>query len=161
MHSQLRIDNPCPMKVRSRSDGNFDCKSCKSVVYDFRGKTDEEIKAVFQQGMCGVFTENQLPGQRPMVWHRKWLFTGLALLAAVGFSVKPPQAQSTKTQSTYELGVDKHGAKICVKPKRGRQLVNAGKTEMSRTMKRRARKHKRWKKKNPGAERRWIGCPSF
>jgi len=97
--NQLAIESPCPMRLKSNGNGTFDCKSCNTIVKDFRGLSHEEIKAQFEPGGCGVFTEDQLPGQPPMVWHMKWRFAALTFLAFMGFSVSPLQAQTTEKPS--------------------------------------------------------------
>lgn len=94
MEKQLRVDNPCPMLLSRMScgDGHFTCKSCKTQVIDFRGKSPEEIKRLATPDTCGIFTADQLPGQQKMAFSRKMVFYALAFCSFLGFNVTPVQA---------------------------------------------------------------------
>jgi hypothetical protein len=104
MEKQLRVDNPCPMLLSRMScgDGRFTCKSCKTEVIDFRGKSTEEIKRIATPDTCGIFTADQLPGQQKMAFSRKMVFYALAFCSFLGFNVTPVHA-SPKPLNTSEM----------------------------------------------------------
>jgi len=96
---QLRVENPCPFvptTFTKTEECNHFCKSCSKTIIDFRGKTDEEIKAVITKDTCGIFTSDQLPAQQKMALKRKPLFYLMTVLSALGFSVKPAVAQTVQ-----------------------------------------------------------------
>ncbi len=70
MNHTVRIPIPCdenPDSMASHEKGWF-CKACSKVVYDFTGKSDEEIHMFFMahrgQEVCGRFRNGQL--NRPL-----------------------------------------------------------------------------------------------
>lgn len=100
MQNQLRVDNPCPMLLSRMScgDGGFSCKSCKTQVIDFRGKSTEEIKRFSGSGTCGIFTADQLSGQQKMSVSRKIVFYALVFCSFLGYNVTPVHASPKPTQ---------------------------------------------------------------
>lgn len=100
VQSNLRIDNPCPFvptaRTKETSGCNHFCKSCTKTIIDFRGKTTAEIEAVITKDTCGIFTSDQLPGQRKMKWTSKPGFYAMMVLSFLGFSVKPAYGQTVE-----------------------------------------------------------------
>jgi hypothetical protein len=91
MNQPLQIEKPCPFvpTARNQTGGGFYCKGCKKVVHDMRGKTQDEIRSYKGQDFCGIFTTDQLPGQRRMKFSRQMAFSFMTLLSLLGFTVKP------------------------------------------------------------------------
>jgi hypothetical protein len=98
--SNLRVDNPCPFvptaRTKEQNGCNHFCKSCTKTIVDFRGKTTAEIEAVITKDTCGIFTSDQLPGQRKMKWTSKPCFYAMMVLSFLGFSVKPAYGQTVE-----------------------------------------------------------------
>lgn len=102
MKNQLRVEDPCPMILSRMScgDGSFACKSCKTEVIDFRGKSEEEIKRLSTPETCGIFTADQLPGQQKIGVSRKMVFYALAFCSFLGFNVTPIHASPKQAQGS-------------------------------------------------------------
>ncbi len=119
-------------------DGRFNCKSCKTQVIDFRGKTTEEIKRLAAPDTCGIFTADQLPGQEKMSVSRKMVFYALAFCSFLGFNVTPvyasPKPLKAETAMFEASDSQKDDTK---KPKKKKKSKKGKKTSVT------------------------IGCPSF
>jgi hypothetical protein len=72
--------------------GGFACASCACKTVDFRGKSSTEIQASLTDGVCGIFTEDQLPHQRQLVGLARLAFRFAVALSFLGFNVKPVAA---------------------------------------------------------------------
>lgn len=134
MEKQLRVDNPCPMLLSRMScgDGHFTCKSCKTEVIDFRGKSPEEIKRLSTPDTCGIFTADQLPGQQKMAFSRKMVFYALAFCSFLGFNVTPVQA-APKTMDTSGIPAMKPASlqeKETQKPKKKKKAKRSKKPQV-------------------------------
>jgi hypothetical protein len=70
----------------------FACASCSCKTVDFRGKSSTEIQASLTDGVCGIFTEDQLPHQRQLVGRARLAFRFAVVLSFLGFNVKPVAA---------------------------------------------------------------------
>ena len=72
--------------------GGFACASCSCKTVDFRGKSPTEIHASLTDGVCGLFTADQLPHQRQLVGRARLAFQFAVALSFLGFNVKPVAA---------------------------------------------------------------------
>lgn len=152
----LKVDNVCPfVPTRFTQSGcNHFCKSCNKTIIDFRGKTDEEIKAVITKDTCGIFTSDQLPGQQKMQFKKKPLFYLMSFLSLLGFSVTPVNAQ---TQSTDSLKMSTQQQKPALTREQQelmqKVMVNPGLIAIP--------PKKEEKDKKAPSRFRTVGCPSF
>ncbi|UTW61687.1 hypothetical protein KFE98_16985 [bacterium SCSIO 12741] len=94
----MELKHPCPMALSrlENKDGSFSCSACARNLVDFRGKSEAEIRACAGKDLCGVFDLDQLPDQKRYSGWNQMLFSALALLSLIGFSVKPLSAQTTE-----------------------------------------------------------------
>ncbi|MES2557293.1 MAG: hypothetical protein V4604_14155 [Bacteroidota bacterium] len=134
MNNQLRVDNPCPMMLSrmSCSDGSFSCKSCKTEVIDFRGKSAEEIKRLSTPDTCGIFTTDQLPGQQNTSVSRKLVFYALAFCSFLGFNVSPVYAVPKPAQisETPVLAASSSQKEDTKKPKKKKKVKRSKKSQV-------------------------------
>ena len=72
--------------------GGFACASCSCKTVDFRGKSPTEIQASLTDGVCGIFTADQLPHHRQLVGRARLAFRFAVVLSFLGFNVKPVAA---------------------------------------------------------------------
>lgn len=91
----LHIKNPCPFfpTQRNKSGANFYCKSCCKTIVDFRGMAPGEIAQVLKKDTCGIFNNDQLPGQQTLSLPRRLALYFFSVLSLFGFYVKPLSAQ--------------------------------------------------------------------
>lgn len=152
MKINLKVINPCPVRLsRMEKDcDTFFCNSCTKKVIDFRGKTYEEIVRMSDKDTCGIFTEDQLPGQQRLGTLRQTIFYGLAILSFLGFNVKPLSAQTSDTTKTQMEPVE-----ISQKDRK-EKMPASDKVSKPITVER----HKCLLRKR-GKKRRITGCPEF
>jgi len=83
---QLAFKCPKALDDLQPCNSNWYCDGCQQMVYDFRGKTEEEILHTFAQSgqkLCGIYDANRI---KVLPQKRKWyklvpaamLLTGLA-----------------------------------------------------------------------------------
>lgn len=91
----MQINRPCPVYLsdRNKTENGYFCSSCNKCVVDFRGKSREEINAVKTEGMCGIFTADQLSSRPVMRFPKRILFSILTAASFLGFNVQPLRAQ--------------------------------------------------------------------
>lgn len=148
---------PCPMLLlrMKKKNGAYYCQSCAKTITDFRGKSEEEVKALFAPGMCGIFDKTQL---KPVHYsfRQKWLFPVMVFLAFLGMTVKPLKAQQVKEAPVCP--VNEASKEWMYKPTKEEEPVLKKETK-----KKQNRKRRRYRLilgiipvRNYG-----LGCPSF
>lgn len=138
--NHLKVENPCPFLLSrmSKKNGSYFCSSCSKNIIDFRGKTEEEIKCATTKDTCGIFTSDQLKGQKRMSFWRQTAFYVFMFFSFLGFQVKPLSAQTP--------GINKTQQKI---------------DNNEEPPKKKAKKEKKKVKKKKKPVTRFIGTPSF
>lgn len=137
---ELSIENPCPVLLMrmKKSDDGFYCSSCARNVIDFRGKSDEEIKANMKAGACGIFDVAQLPSQQRMSVKRQLVFYSLAFLSLLGFNVQPAAAQ---TRDTTKTTLNQNGHLSAKEYREKKKELKKSKRSRSGIFRRKRRKH--------------------
>ena len=182
----LRIDEPCPTLINrmNKCGDDFHCKGCNKMVYDFRKKSDAEIKEKLNQDICGVFTQEQLQGQRKFSFGKKIVFNSLMFLSFIGFNVKPVAATSSNFYNLEDEG-DKISKKEKRKAKRKARKARKKKDfntimqgsftlenfpitldedepkKSKKELRKERRKARRIARKKPKIGKTVTGCPSF
>ena len=112
-----------------------------------RGKSVEEIRSAMTSEFCGIFTNDQLPGQQRMKFSRRMIFNMMAMLSFLGFSVKPMSTSAKPSNSILYSNISTH------------KTID-GTDEPSEKKK---KKKKRKSRKQRKADKRFgsIGCPAF
>jgi len=147
--------HPCPMLLgrMSNPDETYFCRSCKKNLVDFRGKTNEEIRAKSTPDTCGIFYPEQVRTVKPKQLYMKLAFHLLVCLSFLGVSVKPlfGQHETTEIQKTNE------NLPVCYAPKEQAEGEEVVKQKDPRQAKAPfSRKKRRGKYRFVT-----IGCPSF
>ncbi len=145
--NNLRINHPCPYLVnRLVKDGdNLHCRSCKKNIVDFRGMDFEEIKCKVTPDTCGIFTIDQLKGQRKMTFWGKVVFYTLMVCSFLGFNVKPAKAHYISNQRPLI------------------SINDSGKLKKApRSVRREMKKNRKYKITRRGKKKTFrMGCPDF
>ena len=151
----LRVENPCPMYLgRMKKNGTeFFCESCKKEVIDFRNKNNTEINNIISSNICGVFTSDQLQGQKKMPLIRKVTFFSLMIFSILGFNVNPLSAQTENKSDSLEVKKQN----IQKEKDNNKKILNEGRKTKKIDKAKRTGLFRRRKKK----EKKVIGCPSF
>lgn len=121
--NSLKIDNPCPVALLSmKKDGdNYFCRSCSKTVIDFRNMADQEIAAVLTAETCGIFNNQQLPGQLKPALSMRMRFAVLAVFSILGVNLKAA-AQTAAQQKIHTAekqpvkGPQKNSLPVCPRP---------------------------------------------
>ncbi|MFT4522806.1 MAG: hypothetical protein ACI8ZN_001758 [Bacteroidia bacterium] len=149
------IPNPCPVSIGSmkRCDSGYYCAGCEKVVVDFTEFGVQELKDVYQPGICGIFASNQLPNQSHYPGLKRLAFGLLTFASIVGFQVQPLKAQTSQKILTKDsvmveniLLDDLEQEEVEMNPEKRRNK------RMLRTLFRRKHKYRVGK---------IMGCPSF
>lgn len=150
------IYEPCPMLLMRmrKQDGSYYCQSCSKTITDFRGKSSEEVRAMFTPDMCGIFDRNQLKPVRYSV-RQKWLFPMMVLMAFLGMTVEPLKAQRVKEAPVCPA--NEASKEWMYKPAKEEPMV---KQEPKKKQKRRRRGYRLVLGIIPVRSYR-LGCPSF
>jgi len=146
----VEVPRPCPIafsQMLKVSDQYF-CNSCHKTIIDLRGKTRDEIVDICKTNTCGIFTEDQLPGQQKMNILKRLLFYSLTVWSILGFSVKPLSAQLP--------GAAKDSVSIV---KKNKKIADCSVSE-SKTRKEVENKNRQPSTSN-NKTRKIIGCPAF
>lgn len=154
--NQLKVEIPCPsLLIRMNKEGNdYFCKSCSKTVIDFRDKSTEDIASTMKEGICGVFTSEQLTGQPTFSFGRQVRFYLMTTLAFIGFTVKPLSAQVPDT-TKVESKTIKINSKI-----KNNDTLQMGQSPVEKPKQRKEMKRKK-KQAHKKRKHRVIGTPSF
>lgn len=152
----IQIQHPCPMRTsRMEQQGSdFFCKGCSKTVYDFRGKSAQEVKSFAAGKNCCMVLDSTQVTQPQFSFRYRLHFAALTFLAFFGMQVKPIQAQSVNQDSLR--------VKAATKPGASPQDLNVKAVfeTKERLIKRNLEALERKKKKNVKPYK-IVGCPSF
>lgn len=148
----IKVDNPCPMIIQqTKNCSEYFCKSCNQNLIDFRNKTTKEIIQIISiKNACGIFNENQITIPN-FSFKKKLLFKTMAILAIIGFNVRPINAQinpSYKDNNTLQKHNNEFEKPLIEKTSKTDTIPNIQKT-------------KKWWHKKRKQKMKIIGTPSF
>jgi hypothetical protein len=158
-----RIEHPCPMRLSrmKKQDERFFCGSCQRKVLDLRKKSIPEIQALVQAGEvhCGIFTEDQIPGQRKKSWGYQAVWLVLSGLSFLGVPVAPLSGAPRLPQDTLPQPAPSaiHPTEVTEAPATGEASDRKWREEWDRSRP----KKKWWRFRRNRARRHYAGCPSF